>query len=196
MLTTIVSAGPIYVSFNADEQTYLRYARSGRGHAGSVYIGLMDESGYPHQGRLTFLDNAMDAGSGTINARALFDNRDGRLTPGLFTRVRLIGGAPRTVAFVPDRAIGTDLGKRYVLVLGAENRVAYRAVELGQMLDGVRVVTQGLRPGERIVVDGLQKVKAGDIVALRRIAPPSISSSVDALEGSPDDGQTAAHASN
>jgi RND family efflux transporter MFP subunit len=188
LLTTVVSAGPIYASFNTDEQTFLRYSQNPRGQGGSVYIGLMDESGYPHQGRLSFLDNAMDAGSGTINARAVFDNRDGRLTPGLFARVRLIGGTPHAAAFVPDRAIGTDLGKRYVLVLGAGNKVQYRTVELGQMIDGVRVVSKGLRQGERIVVDGLQKVKAGDVVMPRRIAPPAISASVDALHGTASEG--------
>lgn len=164
LLTTVVSDGPIYASFQTDEQTYLRYGASERGKGAPVYLGLMNEAGYPHEGRLAFTDNSVDAKSGTISGRALFDNRDGRFTPGMFARIKLVSSEVRTVALAPERALGTDLGKRYVLVLSPANKVEYRPVVLGQAVGELRIVREGLRPGERIVVSGLQKVKPGDIV--------------------------------
>jgi multidrug efflux system membrane fusion protein len=165
LLTTVVSDGPIYATFNTDEQTYLKYAKAQRGGEGPVYLGLMTETGFPHQGKLQFLDNAVDVHSGTISGRAVFDNADGGFTPGLFARVRLVSREAQSVAVVPEQALGTDLGKRYVLVLGAGNKVEYRTVTLGRGVGESRVILAGLKPGEKIVTTGLQKVKPGDVVA-------------------------------
>lgn len=164
LLTTVVSDAPIYATFNTDEQTYLKYAEAQRGGANPVYIGLMTEEGFNRQGKLQFIDNAVDARSGTINLRAVFDNADGALTPGLFARVRLVSDKAEPVALVPEQALGTDLGKHFVLVLAPGNKVQYRSVVLGRAVDGQRIVTAGLKPGERVVTAGLQKVKPGDAV--------------------------------
>jgi multidrug efflux system membrane fusion protein len=164
LLTTVVSDTPIYATFNADEQTFLKYASAERGKASPVYLGLMTEDGYPHVGKLKFIDNAMDAKSGTINGRAIFDNQDGRFTPGLFARIRLVSDQSQTVALAPDRAVATDLGKRYVVVVGANNKAEYRPVEIGPLAGNLRIIRTGLKPGDRVIVGGLQKVKPGDTV--------------------------------
>jgi membrane fusion protein, multidrug efflux system len=179
LLTTLVSDDPVYVYFDADEQTYLRYAKeqhgSGRaGGASAVYIGLVDEEGYPHQGQLDFIDNQVDAATGTIRARAALANPDGRYTPGLFARVRLVGGKDRDSILIEDRAVGTDLSKKFVLTLTADNRIEYRLVELGPEINGLRVVTQGLAPNELVVVNGLQHVRPGQAVAPTRVAMSDI----------------------
>jgi RND family efflux transporter MFP subunit len=164
LLTTVVSDTPIYAAFNADEQTFLKYAAAERGKQSPVYMGLMTEDGYPHQGKLTFIDNAMDAKSGTISGRAIFANGDGRFTPGLFARIRLVSDASQTVALAPDRAVATDLGKRFVVVVGKDNKAEYRPVEIGPLAGNLRIIRQGLKPGDRVIVGGLQKVKPGDTV--------------------------------
>lgn len=164
LLTTVVSDTPIYATFNADEQTFLKYASAERGKASPVYMGLMTEDGYPHQGQLKFIDNALDARSGTINGRAIFANADGRFTPGLFARIRMVSDTAQTVALAPDRAVATDLGKRYVVVVGANNKAEYRPVEIGPLAGNLRIIRSGLKPGDRVVVGGLQKVKPGDTV--------------------------------
>jgi membrane fusion protein, multidrug efflux system len=165
LLTTVVSDTPIYAAFNADEQTFLKYASAERGKASPVYLGLMTEDGYPHVGKLQFIDNAMDARSGTINGRAIFDNADGRFTPGLFARIRMVSDTSQTVALAPDRAVATDLGKRYVVVVSANNKAEYRPVEIGPLAGNLRIIRSGLKPGDRVIVGGLQKVKPGDTVA-------------------------------
>ncbi|MDB5459789.1 MAG: efflux transporter, family, subunit [Caulobacteraceae bacterium] len=172
LLTTVVSDGPIYASFNTDEQTYLKYASGERGKPAPVYLGLMTEEGFPHQGKLSFIDNAVDVKSGTINGRALFDNADGKFTPGLFARIKLVSSETQTVALVPERALGTDLGKRYVLVLTADNHVQYDPVTLGPAIGELRVIRSGLKPGDKVVVSGLQKVKPGDPVTPTLSAQP------------------------
>jgi multidrug efflux system membrane fusion protein len=164
LLTTVVSDTPIYATFNADEQTFLKYASAERGKASPVYMGLMTEDGYPHQGQLKFIDNALDAKSGTINGRAIFANADGQFTPGLFARIRMVSDTSATVALAPDRAVATDLGKRYVVVVGANNKAEYRPVEIGPLAGNLRIIRTGLKPGDRVIVGGLQKVKPGDTV--------------------------------
>jgi multidrug efflux system membrane fusion protein len=164
LLTTVVSDGPIYASFNTDEQTYLKYAAGERGQPAPVYLGLMTEDGFPHKGKLAFIDNAVDGRSGTINGRAIFDNADGAFTPGLFARIRLVSPKTETVALAPEQALGEDLGKRYVLILTHDNHVDYRAVTLGPAMGEMRVIRSGLNPGDQVVVSGLQKVKPGDPV--------------------------------
>src|SRR5271163_415821 len=175
LLTTLVSDDPVYVYFDADEQTYLRYAKAKHEHArangdSDVYIGLVDEEGYPHAGQLDFIDNQVDAATGTIRARAALANPDGRYTPGLFARVRLVGGEDQDSVLIEDRAVGTDLSKKFVLTLTADNRIEYRLVELGPEIDGLRVVTHGLAPSDVIVVNGLQQVRPGQSVAPTRVA--------------------------
>ncbi|HEX5459626.1 MAG TPA: efflux RND transporter periplasmic adaptor subunit [Steroidobacteraceae bacterium] len=181
LLTTVVSLDPIYVEFNADEQAYLAFekyagtdgrkdapANTGAGPkalGNAVYVGLADEQGYPHKGHLFFMDNSLDSQTGTIYARALLPNPDGRFVPGLFARVKLIGNDHYQAVLVNDSAIGTDQTMRYVLVVGANNKVEYRPVDLGPLVDGLRVVRSGLKPGETIVVNGLMRVRPGMQVA-------------------------------
>ena len=173
LLTTLVSDDPVFVYFDADEHTYLSFAKAKRDagdDASGVYIGLVDEEGYPHAGRLDFVDNQVDSTTGTIRARASLANPDGRYTPGLFARVRLVGGEDRDSILIEDRAVGTDLSKQFVLTLAGGNRIEYRLVELGPEINGLRVVRQGLRPGEIIVVNGLQHVRPGQTVAPTQVA--------------------------
>jgi membrane fusion protein, multidrug efflux system len=175
VLTTVVSDDPVYAYFDADEATYLRYRqlndthRSAQAPAAGVYMGLVDEEGYPHAGTLDFVDNRVDPTTGTIRARAVFDNHDGRFTPGLFARIRLVGGAETDTVLVDERAIGTDLGRNYVLTLTPENRIEQRFVQLGPDVDGLRVVRDGLHAGDTVVVNGLQRVRAGQTVAAARV---------------------------
>ena len=167
LLTTVVSVDPIYASFGADEQTFLRYGdrarqRSGAGQRGlPIQMALADEETFPHQGEMQFLDNQLDPSTGTIHGRAIFRNRDHRLTPGLFVRLRLPGTATYQGVLVEDRAVGTDLDRRFVLVVGADHKVESRTVTLGPLVDGLRVIRQGLTAGELIVVNGLQRVRPG-----------------------------------
>jgi multidrug efflux system membrane fusion protein len=178
VLTTLVSDDPVYVYFDADELTYLHFAKAHDAKArhdradtsaSAVYIGLEDEEGYPHAADLNFIDNQVDPGTGTIRARAALANPDGRYTPGLFARVRLVGGEDQDGVLIEDRAIGTDLSKSFVLTLTADNHIEYRLVELGPEIDGLRVVKHGLAPNELIVVDGLQHVRPGQLVAATRV---------------------------
>jgi multidrug efflux system membrane fusion protein len=190
LLTTLVSDDPVYVYFDADEQTYLRFAKAQRNapagdDASGVYIGLADEEGYPHAGRLDFIDNQVDPATGTIHARAALANPDGRYTPGLFARVRLVGGEDRDSVLIEDRAVGTDLSKQFVLTLTGNNRIEYRLVELGPEINGLRVVKQGLAPGEIIVVNGLQHVRPGQTVAPTRVAMASNSSGLSEVAAQP-----------
>jgi membrane fusion protein, multidrug efflux system len=169
ILTTVVSDNPVYAYFDADEQTYLRFARNTNAGPSPVFMGLADEQGYPHEGRLDFLDNQVDAKSGTIRARAVFDNKDGHYTPGLFARIKLVGGAARDTVLIDERAVGTDLGKKFVLVLKQDNTVTYRPISLGANIDGLRVVNEGLAAGDVIVVNGLQHVRPGSTVTPARV---------------------------
>jgi multidrug efflux system membrane fusion protein len=170
LLTTLVSDDPIYASFDADEQTYLRYSRHGAEGDKPVFMGLVNEQGYPRQGRLDFIDNRLDPRTGTIRGRAVFANADGALTPGLFARVRLVAGEQRERVLIDDRAIGADLGKKFVLALTPDNRIEYRVVTLGAAVDGLRIVESGLAKGDVIVVNGLQHAKPGESVTPLRAA--------------------------
>jgi multidrug efflux system membrane fusion protein len=176
LMTTLVSVDPIYAAFDADEQTFLRYGggaqRSARkdGDAWPIHMALSSDQDFPREGRLTFLDNQLDPETGTIRGRAVFGNPGGELTPGLFVRLRLSGGGKKTSTLVQDRAIGTDLDKRFVLVVDGESTVQYRAVTLGPLVDGLRVVRTGLVEGERVVVNGLQRVRPGVKVQAEPVA--------------------------
>lgn len=169
LLTTIVSVDPIYVYFEGDENAYLRYqtmARQGersssRDARNPVRVGLADETGFPHEGQMDFVDNQLDVRTGTIRARAILSNKEGRFTPGLFARVQLLGSAEYDAVLVDDRAIGTDQSQRFVLVVGPNDTLQYRPVQLGRNIDGLRVIRKGLSAGEQIVVSGLQRVRPG-----------------------------------
>jgi multidrug efflux system membrane fusion protein len=170
LLTTVVSTNPIYASFEVDEGAFLKYIGKSRGGALPVAVGLSDESGFPHEGRLEFVDNRVDPQSGTVRMRALLDNTSGRFTPGLFARVKLANASqPRAAVLVADRAIGTDQSKRYVLVVNGENTAEYREVKIGRLLDGLRVIESGLKAGELIVVNGLQRVRPGAPVTPEKV---------------------------
>ncbi|EWC40894.1 efflux RND transporter periplasmic adaptor subunit [Stutzerimonas stutzeri] len=174
LLTTLVSTDRVYAYFEADERTYLKYrelARNGdRGEATPVYLGLSSEEGHPHLGHMDFIDNQVDSRTGTIRGRAVFDNRDGRFTPGLYARLKLVGSATYDAVLIKDVAVGTDLGKKFVLVLADDGTVAYRPVELGPKLEGLRIVRAGLAKGETIVVNGLQRVRPGNPVQAEPVA--------------------------
>lgn len=169
LLTTIVSVDPIYVYFEGDENAYLRYqtmARQGersssREARNPVRVGLADETGFPHEGQMDFVDNQLDVRTGTIRARAVLSNAAGRFTPGLFARVQLLGSAEYDAVLVDDRAIGTDQSQRFVLVVGPNDTLQYRPVKPGRNIDGLRVIRAGVNAGEQIVVSGLQRVRPG-----------------------------------
>jgi len=173
VLTTIVSISPVYAYFEADEHSYLKYERlaregtraSSREVRNPVRMGLANEPGHPHEGYIDFVDNRVDPKTGTIRGRAVFENRDGALTPGLFARIRLLGSVKRAAVLINDRAVGTDQGQKFVFLVNANNVVEYRVVKLGPVIDGMRVVREGLRQGERIVVNGIQRVRSGIPVA-------------------------------
>jgi len=162
VLTTIVSIDPIQAYFDIDEATYLDFIARAR-PAGDgrptntlpVRVGLMNEEGYPHDGQLDFIGAQVNRGTGTVRARAVLANPGGLLTPGLFVRVRLDTAAPRQTVLIDDQAVGTDQGQTYVLTLGAGNKVEYRPITLGGMVDGLRVVESGLKAGEIIILKGL-----------------------------------------
>jgi multidrug efflux system membrane fusion protein len=168
-LTTLVSVSPVFVSFEIDERTFIRYAAKGAaGNSGveriPVSLGLASEEGYPHRGRLKAFDNRLDTTSGTIRVRAVFDNPNGVLTPGMYARVRTGGSTESAAILIEDKAVGTDQDKKFVMVVDAENKVRYRSVTLGPVINGLRVVRSGLAKDERIVVNGLQRVRPNDAV--------------------------------
>lgn len=163
LLTTVVSLDPVHVYFESDEQTYLRYNQLGRdGERATannpVRIGLANEQGYPHEGRLDFTDNQVDSNTGTIRARAVVPNPDRVFTPGLFARVQLEGSAEFKAMLVDDKAVLTDQDRKYVYVLGPQNKAMRKDVVLGRMVDGLRVVSSGLAPQDKVIVHGVQKV--------------------------------------
>ena len=135
-----------------------------------MHVGLINEEGYPHAARLDFVDNQVDPNHGTIRARAVLDNRDGLFTPGLFARMKLVSPSYYSAALVDDRAIGTDLGKRFVFVVDEQGVVQYRPVETGRLVDGLRVVENGLAAGDVVIVNGLQRVRPGVTVGQTRVA--------------------------
>jgi multidrug efflux system membrane fusion protein len=161
VLTSVVSLDRIYASFDGDEETFLRV--SGRAHAGQpvpVRVGLVNEEGFPHEGKLEFIDNQLDTRTGSVRMRATFANADRSMTPGLFARVR-IDGDSRKAMLVSDRAIGTDQNRKFVFVVGEGGKAEYREVRLGPVFDGLRVVRAGVKPGENVIINGLQRVRPG-----------------------------------
>ena len=179
LLTTIVSEDPIYIYFDVSENNYIKYKRlaergvnAGAAELGaSVEIGLPDERGFPHKGRLDFLDNRLDQGTGTLRARAVIANANGLFSPGLFARVRVTGTAPYSAVLVPDGAVGTDQTNKFVYVVADDGVVARRGIKLGPVYEGLRVVREGLSAQEWVIVRGLQRARPGGKVTPNREAP-------------------------
>jgi multidrug efflux system membrane fusion protein len=163
LLATVVSQDPVFVYFESDEQTFLRYADLARkgersGTRNPVRVGLAGEAGYPHEGTVDFVDNQVDAGTGTIRVRAVLRNPDRVFTPGLFARVQVQGEGRRGAMLVDDKAVLTDQDRKYVYVLGPNNAAMRKDVELGPVVDGLRIVESGLAAGDKVIVNGVQKV--------------------------------------
>ncbi|MFJ3485405.1 efflux RND transporter periplasmic adaptor subunit [Pseudomonas sp. NPDC090202] len=175
LLTTLVSVSPIYAAFDVDEQTYLRYLNQGFGSAAPVSLGLADEDGYSRKGAVDSIDNQLDTQSGTIRVRARFDNANGALLPGLYARIKVGGGKPFEAVLVNDSAIGTDQAKKFVLVVGVGDRVEYREVSLGNLHEGLRVVTSGLKAGDRVIVNGMQRARPNDTVRVNSVDMADVS---------------------
>jgi RND family efflux transporter MFP subunit len=182
LLTTITRFDPIYVYFNLNERNLLKVMSEYRKQAGEkgfnpktapardigvpLGMGLATEEGYPHEGRLDFAESGVDAGTGTLQLRGVFPNPGGVpvILPGLFARVRMPIGERQAALMVTERAIGSDQVGRYLMVIDAENRVDKRPVRIGQVVDGLVVITEGLRPGEGVVVNGIQRARPGAVV--------------------------------
>jgi multidrug efflux system membrane fusion protein len=182
VLTTLVSVNPIYASFKADEQVVTRALKTlAEERAPSdigripVQMGTGATEGTPYQGRMQLIDNQVDAHSGTVRVRAIFDNADGRLIPGQFARILMGQPKAEPALLISERAVGTDQNKKFVMVVNQDNKAEYREVALGVSVDGMRVVTGGLHAGERIVVKGLQRLRPGAVVAPQEVAMDSVS---------------------
>jgi multidrug efflux system membrane fusion protein len=163
LLTTVVSQDPVYVYFQPDEQTYLRYAELARkgkrpNSANPVRIGLASDTGYPYEGTVNFVNNQVDPATGTINARAVVPNPDYVFTPGLYARVQLQGSGEFPAILIDDKAVMTDQDRKYVYVLGPENKAMRKDITLGGVIDGLRIIKSGLEPNDKVIVAGLQKI--------------------------------------
>ncbi|HVX11512.1 MAG TPA: efflux RND transporter periplasmic adaptor subunit [Pirellulales bacterium] len=175
LLTTIVPIDPIYAYFDVDEAIYLRVARRARDPDSpppTVEMQLGNETGYPHRGRIDFIDNKADPDTGTIRVRAEFPNADGVITPGLFVKVRVRSPEKRSALLVTDRAVGMDQNRKFVLVVGADNKVEYREVITGPLIDGLRAVEKGLKPDDWVIINGLQRARPGAPVEPTKVAMP------------------------
>ena len=166
LLTTLVSVDPVYVTFTGDERAFLRYqeivragnAESPRDGGTPVLVGLANEDGFPHEGRVDFVDNALNPATGTIRARAVVPNPENRFTPGLFARVRLLGETLASALLINEQAVLTDQDRRYVYVVGEKNAAERRDVTLGAPVEGLRIVESGLKPGDKVIVNGMRKI--------------------------------------
>lgn len=179
LLSTIVSQDPIYAYFDVDERTMLRlqrWAQDGKINGDlsdvEVTMALADEDGYPHQGKINFEDNRVDANTGTLRVRGVFRNADRLLSPGLFVRVRLPVGQAYQAVLVAEQAVGTDQGRKFVYVVDKDNKANYRPVKLGRAYNGQRVVIKGLSTEDRVVVNGLQRVRPGAEVVPKIVDMP------------------------
>jgi membrane fusion protein, multidrug efflux system len=179
LLTTIVSDKSIYADFEVDEQTYVGAVR----HQGErriderkipVELSLQGDEDHVYRGTIDSFDNRIDPATGTIRARARFENADGALVPGMFVSVKLADAASGHQILVPDRAVGFDQSKKFVYVVGADNKVAYRQVELGKEIQSERVALSGVRSGDRVIVDGIQHVHPELVVDAKEAEAPVI----------------------
>ena len=178
VLTTLVSVSPIYASFDADEQVVTRALRELPAGASAraqiekipVQMGTVADTATPIAGHLQLVDNQVDARSGTVRVRAVFDNADGTLMPGQFAHLRMGAVKAEPALMINERAVGTDQNKKFVMVVGPDDKAQYREVTLGANVDGLRIVTTGLKPNERVVVNGLQRVRPGSLIAPQMVA--------------------------
>jgi RND family efflux transporter MFP subunit len=167
VLMTLVGSDKVFAYFDASEALYLKYgqqaraALQGKGAAPKVRLGLANETGFPHEGQLDFVDNRLDPATATVRSRAVFDNKDGRFTPGLTARLQLGGAQPVDALLVPDRAIGTDQTRKVLLVVGEKNLVQPRTVITGPLINGLRVVQGGVKVGELVIVEGALRAFPG-----------------------------------
>jgi RND family efflux transporter MFP subunit len=181
LLTTIVSVDPMYAYFDVDERTVLRVKqliREGKAEKSDeveipVWLGLANEDGHPHRGTINFIDNQVNPKTGTLKVRGVFPNKDEALSPGYFARVRVPIGFPHKTLLVTERALDTDQGHKVVYVVDRDNRVTSRPVRLGALHDGRREITDGLQPGERVIVNGLQLVRPGVTVEPNLVEMPT-----------------------
>ncbi|MDB6025345.1 MAG: mexE [Verrucomicrobiales bacterium] len=172
LLTTLVSLNPLYCYGSADERAILKYIRlskegkrqSARYAEIPAEMGLADEDGFPHKGYMDFVDNRVDPNTGTMRARGVFPNEDHSLSPGFFARLRIPGSGKYPALLLPDRALGSDQAQKFVYVVNAEKKVEFRSVKIGPIIDGLRVVKEGLKPGESVIVEGLTRVRPGVVV--------------------------------
>jgi len=172
LLTTIVSLDPLYLYGDADERAILKYIHlsqegkrvSARDEIIPAEMGLSDETGFPHKGYMDFVDNRVDPTTGTMRARGVFSNEDHRLSPGFFARIRIPGSGKYPALLIPDRGLGSDQAQKFVYVVDAEKKIEFRPVKIGPMIDGLRIVKEGLKPGEQVVVEGLMRVRPGVVV--------------------------------
>lgn len=175
ILTTLVAVEPMYAYFDVDERTLLRQLlREGRLESASqdrvaVQIGLSDEDGFPHAGVVNFVDNRVDPNTGTMWMRAEFTHTKRPIKPGIFIRARFPLGQPYQAVLVAEQALGSDQGQRFLYVIGGDNKASYRQVKIGRLHDGLRVIQDGLKPGERVVVTGLQRVRAGTEITPKEV---------------------------
>jgi multidrug efflux system membrane fusion protein len=166
LLATVVTMDPIYVTFEGDEQIYLKYQamdqsgqrQSSRDTRNPVQVGLANETGFPHKGEVVFVDNQLNASTGTIRARAQLRNTDGVFTPGLYARVRLLGSGEQSVMLINEMAVSNDQDRKFVYVIGEKNAALRKDVELGEKVDGLRVVKSGLTPQDIVVINGVRKI--------------------------------------
>ena len=168
VLTTIMSTDPMYAYFDVDDQTFVQVrhrVRKSSLDTPPVMLGLTNEKGYPRVGKLDFVDNAVDAGTGTLRMRGVFANKDRLLTPGLFVRIRLPLGGSHDALLVIDRAIDTDQGQKILYVVNRDNVVEKRVVKLGGLHDGLREIESGVKAKEQVVIEGIQRIRAGVKVA-------------------------------
>ncbi|CAI1544185.1 Acriflavine resistance protein A precursor [Serratia grimesii] len=172
VLTTLVSLDKVYVYFDVDEATFLRYQNDGRRTEKlPVKVGLVGEDGYPHQGTVDFTDNQLNAGTGTIRMRALLENAERRFTPGLFARVQMPGSAEFNAMLINDKSVMTDQDRKFVYIVDKDGKAQRRDIEVGRVADGLRIVQKGLSAGDRVIVDGMQKVfMPGMPVAAKNVA--------------------------
>ncbi|MGE6468053.1 efflux RND transporter periplasmic adaptor subunit [Serratia proteamaculans] len=175
VLTTLVSLDKVYVYFDVDEATFLRYQNDGRRTAKlPVKVGLVGEDGYPHQGTVDFTDNQLNAGTGTIRMRALLENAERRFTPGLFARVQMPGSAVFNAMLINDKSVLTDQDRKFVYIVDKDGKAQRRDIEVGRVADGLRIVQKGLSAGDRVIVDGMQKVfMPGMPVNAKTVANPA-----------------------
>ena len=187
-LTTIVSQDPVYVYFDAPERVVLRWdkavgdeARRGLTARARAFVGLLNEEGFPREGTVDFSDNEVNAGTGTLKMRAVVPNDDRRLRIGMFARVRLTLDQPRQTLLVPERAVGVDQGQRFTYVVNGDNKVEYRKVLIGQVHDGKLAILEGLQPDDRVITEGLQLLRPGQVVQ-PEVAPGGASQPVTGSE--------------